>query len=156
MKLSFSFLIISMFYHTHDILKMCLFFISYRYSKDDDVDDDDDDDNDVIDCWDAAATVDDDDDGDGEPTKMMMRRRRRMMMMMMMMMMIMIVGYFYTGDGAHRHKDGNYQITGRMDDVVNVSGHRLGTAELEDVIVSLIGVLFFFFIYFFSFLLKKK
>ena len=42
---------------------------------------------------------------------------------------------YYTGDGAHRHKGGYYQITGRMDDVVNVSGHRLGTAEIEDVIV---------------------
>ncbi|XP_070180553.1 acetyl-coenzyme A synthetase 2-like, mitochondrial isoform X2 [Littorina saxatilis] len=42
-------------------------------------------------------------------------------------------GLYYTGDGAHRHKGGNYQITGRMDDVVNVTGHRLGTAELEDI-----------------------
>ncbi|CAL1545800.1 unnamed protein product [Lymnaea stagnalis] len=40
---------------------------------------------------------------------------------------------YYTGDGAHRHKEGHYQITGRMDDVLNVSGHRLGTAEIEDV-----------------------
>ena len=44
---------------------------------------------------------------------------------------------YYTGDGAYRHKGGYYQITGRMDDVVNVSGHRLGTAEIEDVMVSL-------------------
>ncbi|XP_005110881.1 acetyl-coenzyme A synthetase 2-like, mitochondrial [Aplysia californica] len=42
-------------------------------------------------------------------------------------------GMYYTGDGAHRHKGGYYQITGRMDDVLNVSGHRLGTAEIEDV-----------------------
>ncbi|KAK2843899.1 hypothetical protein Q7C36_012114 [Tachysurus vachellii] len=43
-------------------------------------------------------------------------------------------GYYFTGDGAHRTADGYYQITGRMDDVINVSGHRLGTAEIEDVL----------------------
>ncbi|XP_077367667.1 acetyl-coenzyme A synthetase 2-like, mitochondrial isoform X1 [Festucalex cinctus] len=43
-------------------------------------------------------------------------------------------GYFFTGDGAHRSKDGYYQITGRLDDVINVSGHRIGTAEIEDVV----------------------
>ncbi|KAJ8008751.1 hypothetical protein DPEC_G00081670 [Dallia pectoralis] len=43
-------------------------------------------------------------------------------------------GYFFTGDGAHRTKEGYYQIVGRLDDVINVSGHRLGTAELEDVV----------------------
>uniref|UniRef100_A0A2C9JEW1 Acetyl-coenzyme A synthetase n=2 Tax=Biomphalaria glabrata TaxID=6526 RepID=A0A2C9JEW1_BIOGL len=43
-----------------------------------------------------------------------------------------VPGVYYTGDGAHRHKGGYYQITGRMDDVLNVSGHRLGTAEIED------------------------
>ncbi|KAJ6667047.1 hypothetical protein lerEdw1_019050 [Lerista edwardsae] len=41
-------------------------------------------------------------------------------------------GYYFTGDGAHRTKEGYYQITGRMDDVLNISGHRLGTAEIED------------------------
>uniref|UniRef100_A0A8C5LKD7 Acetyl-coenzyme A synthetase n=1 Tax=Jaculus jaculus TaxID=51337 RepID=A0A8C5LKD7_JACJA len=41
-------------------------------------------------------------------------------------------GYYFTGDGAHRTKEGYYQITGRMDDVINISGHRLGTAEIED------------------------
>ncbi|XP_021107800.1 acetyl-coenzyme A synthetase 2-like, mitochondrial isoform X3 [Heterocephalus glaber] len=41
-------------------------------------------------------------------------------------------GYYFTGDGAHRTQDGYYQITGRMDDVINISGHRLGTAEIED------------------------
>lgn len=46
------------------------------------------------------------------------------------------VGYYFSGDGAYRSEDGHYQITGRMDDVLNVSGHRLGTAEIEDVIVS--------------------
>ena len=46
------------------------------------------------------------------------------------------VGMYYTGDGAHRHPEGYYQITGRMDDVLNVSGHRLGTAEVENVLVS--------------------
>ncbi|KAF7658316.1 hypothetical protein LDENG_00014770 [Lucifuga dentata] len=42
-------------------------------------------------------------------------------------------GYFFTGDGAHRSEQGYYQITGRLDDVINVSGHRIGTAEIEDV-----------------------
>uniref|UniRef100_A0A8C6QWS1 Acetyl-coenzyme A synthetase n=1 Tax=Nannospalax galili TaxID=1026970 RepID=A0A8C6QWS1_NANGA len=41
-------------------------------------------------------------------------------------------GYYFTGDGAHRTEGGYYQITGRMDDVINISGHRLGTAEIED------------------------
>ena len=49
---------------------------------------------------------------------------------------------YYTGDGAYRHKGGYYQITGRMDDVVNVSGHRLGTAEIEDVMVSYVSFCF--------------
>ncbi|XP_056284027.1 acetyl-coenzyme A synthetase 2-like, mitochondrial [Pseudoliparis swirei] len=43
-------------------------------------------------------------------------------------------GYFYTGDGAYRSKEGYYQITGRLDDVINVSGHRIGTAEIEDIL----------------------
>ncbi|HOO81682.1 MAG TPA: acetate--CoA ligase [Alphaproteobacteria bacterium] len=43
-------------------------------------------------------------------------------------------GMFTTGDGAKRDKDGDYRITGRVDDVINVSGHRLGTAEIEDAI----------------------
>ncbi|XP_011748081.2 acetyl-coenzyme A synthetase 2-like, mitochondrial isoform X2 [Macaca nemestrina] len=43
-------------------------------------------------------------------------------------------GYYFTGDGAHRTEGGYYQITGRMDDVINISGHRLGTAEIEDAI----------------------
>ncbi|XP_068590571.1 acetyl-coenzyme A synthetase 2-like, mitochondrial [Cebidichthys violaceus] len=43
-------------------------------------------------------------------------------------------GFYFTGDGAHRSEDGYYQITGRMDDVINVSGHRLGTAEIEDAL----------------------
>ncbi|XP_043913666.1 acetyl-coenzyme A synthetase 2-like, mitochondrial [Protopterus annectens] len=41
-------------------------------------------------------------------------------------------GYYFTGDGAHRSIEGYYQLTGRMDDVINISGHRLGTAEVED------------------------
>uniref|UniRef100_A0A3B4AY16 AMP-binding enzyme C-terminal domain-containing protein n=1 Tax=Periophthalmus magnuspinnatus TaxID=409849 RepID=A0A3B4AY16_9GOBI len=41
-------------------------------------------------------------------------------------------GYFFTGDGANRTEQGYYQITGRLDDVINVSGHRIGTAEIED------------------------
>lgn len=43
-------------------------------------------------------------------------------------------GYYFTGDGAKRDKNGNYRITGRVDDVVNISGHRIGTAEVEDAI----------------------
>ena len=44
-------------------------------------------------------------------------------------------GYYATGDGARRDKDGYYWITGRVDDVLNVSGHRLGTAEVESALV---------------------
>ncbi len=44
-------------------------------------------------------------------------------------------GYFFTGDGARRDSDGYYWITGRVDDVLNVSGHRLGTAEIESALV---------------------
>jgi acetyl-CoA synthetase len=44
-------------------------------------------------------------------------------------------GYYFTGDGAHRDKDGYYWITGRVDDVINVSGHRMGTAEIESALV---------------------
>ncbi len=43
-------------------------------------------------------------------------------------------GYYFSGDGARRDEDGYYWITGRMDDVLNVSGHRMGTAEIEDAI----------------------
>ena len=43
-------------------------------------------------------------------------------------------GYYFTGDGAKRDENGNYRITGRVDDVINVSGHRIGTAEVEDAI----------------------
>ncbi len=42
---------------------------------------------------------------------------------------------YFTGDGARRDKDGDYWITGRVDDVLNVSGHRLGTAEIESALV---------------------
>ncbi|MEI7668821.1 MAG: acetate--CoA ligase [Pseudomonadota bacterium] len=45
-------------------------------------------------------------------------------------------GYYFTGDGAKRDKDGYYWITGRVDDVINVSGHRLGTAEIESALVA--------------------
>ena len=47
----------------------------------------------------------------------------------------MYPGYYATGDGARRDKDGYYWITGRVDDVLNVSGHRLGTAEVESALV---------------------
>ncbi|MCH2560051.1 MAG: acetate--CoA ligase [Pseudomonadales bacterium] len=44
-------------------------------------------------------------------------------------------GYYFTGDGAKRDKDGYFWITGRVDDVLNVSGHRMGTAEIESALV---------------------
>jgi acetyl-CoA synthetase len=44
-------------------------------------------------------------------------------------------GFYFTGDGANRDADGDYQITGRIDDVINVSGHRMGTAEVESALV---------------------
>jgi acetyl-CoA synthetase len=44
-------------------------------------------------------------------------------------------GYYFAGDGARRDEDGYYWITGRVDDVINVSGHRLGTAEVESALV---------------------
>jgi acetyl-CoA synthetase len=47
----------------------------------------------------------------------------------------MYPGYYTTGDGARRDSDGYYWITGRVDDVLNVSGHRLGTAEVESALV---------------------
>ena len=43
-------------------------------------------------------------------------------------------GYYFTGDGCRRDEDGYYRITGRVDDVMNVSGHRIGTAEVENAI----------------------
>ena len=45
-------------------------------------------------------------------------------------------GRYFTGDGARRDKDGYYWITGRVDDVINVSGHRMGTAEVESALVA--------------------
>ena len=45
-------------------------------------------------------------------------------------------GYYFTGDGCRRDEDGYYWITGRVDDVLNVSGHRLGTAEVESALVA--------------------
>lgn len=47
----------------------------------------------------------------------------------------MYPGYYFTGDGARRDEDGYFWITGRVDDVLNVSGHRLGTAEIESALV---------------------
>ena len=44
-------------------------------------------------------------------------------------------GYYFSGDGCRRDKDGYYWITGRVDDVLNISGHRLGTAEVESALV---------------------
>ncbi|KAJ0551018.1 putative acetate--CoA ligase [Helianthus annuus] len=45
-------------------------------------------------------------------------------------------GYYFSGDGCRRDKDGYYWITGRVDDVINVSGHRIGSAEVESALVS--------------------
>ena len=45
-------------------------------------------------------------------------------------------GYYFTGDGCRRDEDGYYWITGRVDDVINVAGHRLGTAEIESALVT--------------------
>ena len=45
-------------------------------------------------------------------------------------------GMYFTGDGARRDADGYYWITGRVDDVMNVAGHRLGTAEIESALVA--------------------
>ncbi|MEO0763440.1 MAG: AMP-binding protein, partial [Pseudomonadota bacterium] len=48
----------------------------------------------------------------------------------------MFKGYYFSGDGCRRDEDGYYWITGRVDDVINVSGHRMGTAEVESALVS--------------------
>lgn len=45
-------------------------------------------------------------------------------------------GYYFSGDGARRDADGYYWITGRVDDVINVAGHRMGTAEVESALVA--------------------
>ncbi|MCV5264224.1 acetyl-coenzyme A synthetase, partial [Escherichia coli] len=45
-------------------------------------------------------------------------------------------GMYFTSDGARRDEDGYYWITGRVDDVLNVSGHRMGTAEIESALVA--------------------
>jgi len=45
-------------------------------------------------------------------------------------------GFYFTGDGCRRDEDGYYWVTGRVDDVINVSGHRLGTAEVESALVA--------------------
>jgi acetyl-CoA synthetase len=47
----------------------------------------------------------------------------------------MYKGYYFTGDGSSRDEDGYYWVTGRVDDVINVSGHRMGTAEVESALV---------------------
>jgi len=50
-------------------------------------------------------------------------------------MVLASAGFFFTGDGVYRTSEGYYQLTGRLDDIINISGHRLGTAEVEDVVV---------------------
>ncbi|WP_427874713.1 acetate--CoA ligase [Pelagimonas varians] len=49
-------------------------------------------------------------------------------------------GYYFSGDGCRRDEDGDYWITGRVDDVINVSGHRMGTAEVESALVAHVSV----------------
>jgi acetyl-CoA synthetase len=51
-----------------------------------------------------------------------------------------VPGAYFTGDGAYRDKDGYFRVVGRIDDVLNVSGHRIGTAEIESALVSHKGV----------------
>ena len=51
-----------------------------------------------------------------------------------------IKGCYFTGDGARHDKDGYFWIVGRIDDVLNVAGHRLGTAEVESALVAHEGV----------------
>jgi acetyl-CoA synthetase len=48
----------------------------------------------------------------------------------------MYPGKYFTGDGCRRDEDGYYWITGRVDDVLNVAGHRIGTAEVESALVA--------------------
>lgn len=55
-------------------------------------------------------------------------------------MFCLFLGYYFTSDGARRDADGYYWITGRVDDVINPSGHRIGTAEIESALVSHPGV----------------
>lgn len=47
---------------------------------------------------------------------------------------LMLQGYYFSGDGCRRDEDGFYWITGRVDDVIHVSGHRIGTAEVESAL----------------------
>lgn len=47
-----------------------------------------------------------------------------------------VLGFYFTGDGCRRDSDGYYWITGRVDDVINPSGHRIGTAEVESSLVA--------------------
>ena len=49
-------------------------------------------------------------------------------------------GYYFSGDGCKRDADGDYWVTGRVDDVINVSGHRMGTAEVESALVAHVKV----------------
>ncbi|NWZ35544.1 ACS2L synthetase, partial [Brachypodius atriceps] len=49
-------------------------------------------------------------------------------------------GFFFTGDGVYRTSEGYYQLTGRLDDIINISGHRLGTAEVEDIVTRHVAV----------------
>ncbi|KAL2303771.1 hypothetical protein Nmel_009050 [Mimus melanotis] len=52
-------------------------------------------------------------------------------------------GFYFTGDGAYRTSEGYYQLTGRLDDVISISGHQLGTAEVEDIVVRDVGTYVF-------------
>lgn len=54
-------------------------------------------------------------------------------------MVLATAGFFFTGDGVYRTIEGYYQLTGRLDDTISISGHRLGTAEVENVVVRDVG-----------------
>lgn len=54
-------------------------------------------------------------------------------------MVLPTAGFYFTGDGAYRTSEGYYQLTGRLDDVISISGHQLGTAEVEDIVVRDVG-----------------
>jgi acetyl-CoA synthetase len=53
---------------------------------------------------------------------------------------MILLGFYFTGDGCRRDNDGYYWITGRVDDVINPSGHRIGTAEVESALVGCLEV----------------
>ena len=67
-----------------------------------------------------------------------------------------IAGLYFSGDGAHRDADGHYQITGRVDDVIIVQGHRIGTAEIESAMVCDKGKGYCMLVFLFRILLRAR